>query len=103
MAQKLSDVLDAARVLTADVAQYERSDLIIKKYPGDKVRIMVRLPGEAVNPTIAGDAHPEDAANAKRVIGKIVSQAKVDEVFKAVVELASADVKLPAKTADQSG
>lgn len=100
MSEKLTDVLDSARML-ANGGEYRNGDIWIKSYPNDKVRVYV-VQGK-LNIMIAGDAKPSDKDDAKRVVADdTISQAKVEAVLKAVVGFAGAEVKPPAPTAAPS-
>ena len=98
MADKLTDVLDSARVL-ADGGIWTNGDIKIKAYPESKVRIFVVK--NKLDVMIAGDATPSDKEDSKRVVGQHVTQAKVDAVLSAVSQFASAAVKPPAKSVAQ--
>ena len=102
MAEKLADVLDAAKMLCAN-GEFKKGDIKIKPYPhlGEKVRIFVVQPGNLPDVLVAGDALPSDTKDATKA-KKILGDEKVTSVLKAVSEMASSEVKPRAQAAGRS-
>ena len=86
MAEKISDVLKAAKLLTAK-GNYQTGDIKIVSYPEEKVRVYGVTSGNLPDVLLAGDAHSDDAAGAKKATDYF-TQAKIDAMLKAVVGLA---------------
>lgn len=101
MAEKLTDVLDSAKLLLDGKSEFIKGDIKLKTYAGGKVRVFGLTPADGPDVLLAGDALPSDAADAKKATN-FFSQDDIDTKLKAVVELASGEVKPPAKTAAPS-
>ena len=102
MAEKIADVLDAARSL-ANGGEFIKGDLKVKAYPNNKVRIFIVPGGDGLNICIAGDVHSDDTkAGAKAVQTSLITQGAMDAALKAVVQLAGDSVKPPAQIAAPS-
>ena len=101
MAEKLADVLKAAKLLAAN-GEYNNRDIKVKLYPGNKVRVFGLTSGSLPDVLLVGDAMPSDTDDAKKATNYF-TQAMIDAKLTAVVQLAesvaSAEVKPTAPAA----